>query len=70
MHFVAVAGPLPIDTKVVVVPVWFYTKDKLVGLSIDQDLRDVSKWTMVLGLFAIAFADFCLFGRNARLLLR
>ena len=65
MHFVAVAGPLPIDTKVVVVPVWFYTKDKLVGLSIDQDLRNISKWTMVLGLFAIPFAAF-LFIRSKR----
>ena len=49
---------LPSDAEVVVMWTWADTKDKLVGVDIDQDLIQVAKWSIIAGLFVIAFSIF------------
>jgi hypothetical protein len=52
----AQSDQLTSDTKVIVRPVWDYTKDKLVGVAIDEDLRLIVKWLAVFGLAIMLLA--------------
>ena len=55
----AVTGSaIPSGAEIVVMPTWAYTKDNLAGLSIDEDLRRIAKWSMVAGMFTILFSGF------------
>jgi hypothetical protein len=47
---------IPSRAEIVVVPVWPFTKDKLVGVGLDEDLRIIAKVAFVLGVVAILVA--------------
>ena len=58
MQLAVTDNTLPPDAAVVVMQTWADTKDKLVGVDIDQDLIKVAKWSIIAGLFVIAFSIF------------
>jgi hypothetical protein len=60
VNITAQSDRLTSDTKVIVRPVWPYTKDKLVGLYLGEDIRLTVKWLAVVGLGIILLAGLLL----------
>jgi hypothetical protein len=61
------AGTAPVgDLTLVVEGDWFNTKDKLVGLSLNEDLQSLVTWLSVLGLLLLVAATGIFFFANPR----
>lgn len=58
------AGPLP-QGELIVVGSWLNTKDKLVGIALDEDLRKVSKIAVISGSVLILLASWLIWRRPA-----
>ncbi len=50
IQLAAKGDQLPHGANIIVRPVWYYTKDKLVGLDLDEDLHRIARWVAVSGL--------------------